>query len=259
MCWQAEVRRESWLSLPDRGNAMTKSNAPATVLICAALPQTDRSGTPAGRLSAVPVSPAIPVTWIGSVEAVVRGGFAPDRSDLAIELEPEWFTSRQALRSAIARARGAVPGIEAAVLRRAPLEHRELLAEAGIRVVLVDAFADTDRGSRRPAPQGWPCRNVAWGLWEVDSARRQPTGLRAWLPRFTSLPVAWPGGLHVLVDRTVVPGSRGAMSPRVERWIEWAQARQTRGAVMAATLADLPTIVERRQRQPFGGSVLRAA
>jgi len=29
--------------------------------------------------------------------------------------------------------------------------------------------------------------------------------------------------------------------------------------VVAATLADLPAIVERRQRQPFGGSVLRAA
>lgn len=251
---------------------MSKSVAPATVLICAALPQADRSGTTAGRLRAAsatapvtsaisvnPATPAIPVTWIGSLETLVTGGFAPDRSDLALDLEPEWFASRQKLRGAIARARAAVPGIEAAVLRRAPLEHRELLAEAGIRVVLVDAFADTDRGSRRPAPHGWPCRNVAWGLWEVESARRKPTGLRAWLPRFTSLPVARPGGLHVLVDRTVVPGGRAAMSPRIERWIEWAQPRQARGAVVAATLADLPAIVERRQRQPFGGSVLRAA
>jgi hypothetical protein len=238
---------------------MTKSVAPATVLICAALPQTDRSIATAGRLSAVPVTPAIPVTWIGSIETVIRGGFTPDRSDIAIELQPEWFTSRQTLRAAIARARGAVPGIETAVLRGAPLEHRELLAESGIRVVMVDAFADTDRGSRRPAPQGWPCRNVAWGLWEVESARQQPTGLRAWLPKFTSLPAARPGGLHVLLDRTVVPGSRGAMSPRVERWIDQVQARQARGAVVAATLADLPTLVERRQRQPFGGSVLRAA
>jgi len=250
---------------------MTKSVAPATVLICAALPQTDRSGVTAGRLpalrvtaaitnaSANPLTPAIPVTWIGSVEAVIRGGFTPDRSDIAIELQPEWFTSRQTLRTAIARARSAVPGIETAVLRGAPLEHRELLAESGIRVVMVDAFADTDRGSRRPAPQGWPCRNVAWGLWEVESAHQRPTGLRAWLPRLTSLPTARPGGLHVLVDRTVVPGVRGAMSPRVERWIEQVQARQARGAVVAAMLADLPAIVERRQRQPFGGSVLRAA
>jgi hypothetical protein len=241
------------------GERMTKSVAPATVLICAALPQTDRSIATAGRLSAVPMTPAIPVTWIGSIETVIRGGFAPDRSDIAIELQPEWFTSRQTLRAAIARARGAVPGIETAVLRGAPLEHRELLAESGIRVVMVDAFADTDRGSRRPAPQGWPCRNVAWGLWEVESARQRPTGLRAWLPKFTSLPAARPGGLHVLLDRTVVPGSRGAMSPRVERWIDQVQARQARGAVVAATLADLPTLVERRQRQPFGGSVLRAA
>lgn len=232
---------------------MTKSVAPATVLICAALPQTNRSGGTAGRL------PGVPMTWIGSVEAVVRGGFAPERSDIAIELEPEWFASRQTLRGAIARARAAVPGIEAAVLRRAPLEHREVLAESGIRVVLVDAFAGTDRGSRRPAPHGWPCRNVAWGLWEVESINSRPSGLRAWLPRFSSLPAARPGGLHVLVDRTVVPGGRGAVSPRVERWIEWAQPRQARGAVVAATLADLPAIVERRQRQPFGGSVLRAA
>jgi hypothetical protein len=244
---------------------MTKSVAPATVLICAALPQTDRSHATADRLSAVPVTaavpavPAVPVTWIGSVETVIRGGFAPDRSDIAIELQPEWFTSRQALRTAIARARGAVPGIETAVLRGTPLEHRELLAESGIRVVMVDAFADTDRGSRRPAPQGWPCRHVAWGLWEVESARQRPTGLRAWLPRFTSLPSARPGGLHVLLDRTVVPGGRGAMSPRVERWIEQVQARQARGAVVAATLADLPTLVEGRHRQAFGGSVLRAA
>ncbi len=244
---------------------MTKSVAPATVLICAALPPTDRSSATAHRPAvalatpAVPITSAVPITWIGSVETVVRGGFAPERSDIAIELAPEWFASRQKLRAAVARARGAVPGIEAAVLRRAPLEHRELLAEAGIRVVLVDAFTDTDRGSRRPAPQGWPCRNLAWGLWEVESVRRPPTGLRAWLPRFSSLPAARPGGLHVLVDRTVVPGGRGAMSPRVDRWIEWAQSRQARGGVVAATLADLPGIVERRQRQPFGGSVLRAA
>ncbi len=250
---------------------MTKSVAPATVLICAALPQLDRRSATAGnpaavsitaaipKASAIRVTPAIPVTWIGSVETVTHGGFAPDRSDIAIELQPEWFASRQTLRTAIARARGAVPGIQTAVLRRAPLEHRELLAESGIRVVMVDAFADTDRGSRRPAPQGWPCRSLAWGLWEVESARQRPTGLRAWLPRFTSLPVARPGGLHVLLDRTVVPGGRGEMSPRVERWIEQVQTRQTRGAVVAATLADLPTLVERRQRQPFSGSVLRAA
>ena len=235
---------------------MTKSAAPSTVLICAALPQIDRSGGVVGRLADGPAT--VPITWIASLETVVRGGFAPTRADIAVDIEPEWLESRQTLRGAIARARAAVPGIESAVLRGAALQHRELLADAGIRVVLVDVFADAVRGSRRPAPQGWPCRNVAWGLWEVESASRRPSGLRAWLPRFTSLPVARPGGLHVLVDRTIVPGGRG-MSPRVERWIEWARPRQARGAVVAAALADLPAIVERRHRQPFGGSVLRAA
>ncbi len=190
---------------------------------------------------------------------MARGGFAPDRTDIALDLDPEWFASRQALRSAIARARAAVPGIESAVLRRATLQHRELLAEAGIRAVLVDAFDEVDRGSRRPAPQGWPCRSVAWGLWEVEAADRRPTGLRAWLPRFSSLPAARPGSFHVLVDRTIVPGGRPVASPRVERWVEWARARAARGAVTAATLADLPAVVERRHRQPIGGSVLKAA
>lgn len=238
---------------------MTKPLAPATVLICAALPQPDRGGVTAGRLTMAQARSGVPVTWIGSVDAVVRGGFAPDRSDIAVELAPEWFESRQTLRAAIARARGAVPGIEAAVLRCGPLEHRDLLAEAGIRVVLVDAFSGTDRGSRRPAPQGWPCRSVAWGVWEVEAANRRPVGLRAWLPQFGSLPSARPGGLHVLVDHMAVPEGRGGVSPRVQRWIDWVQPRQERSAVAAATLADLPALVERRQRQPFGGSVLRAA
>ena len=242
---------------------MTKLAAPATVLICAALPQADRGGAFAGSLAAGHAASGTPtpaVTWIAGVEAVVRGGFAPDRSDIAVELQPEWFASRRTLRTAIARARGAVPGIESAVLRGAPLEHRELLAESGIRVVMVDAFADAERGSRRPAPQGWPCRNVAWGLWEVESARRRPTGLRAWLPSFTSLPTPRPGGLYVLLDRTLerraVSGGRAAASPRVERWIAWARSRED---VQTATLADLPSLVARRHCRPFAGSVLRAA
>jgi hypothetical protein len=201
----------------------------------------------------------VPVTWIADLASVTRCGFAPERSDIALDLDPEWFASRQSLRSAIARARSAVPGIESAVLRRATLQHREVLAEAGIRTVLVDAFDDVDRGSRRPAPQGWPCRNVAWGLWEVETAARRPKGPWAWLPTFTSLPAARPGSFHLLLDRTIVPGGRPVASPRVERWVEWARARAARGAITAATLADLPAVVERRHRQPLGGSVLKAA
>ena len=242
---------------------MTKSVAPATVLIVAALPPVDRGGmrrnSGAAGSGGVPVTPGVPVTWIADIESVARGGFAPERTDIALDLDPEWFASRQSLRSGIARARAAVPGIESAVLRRATLQHRELLAEAGIRTVLVDAFDDVDRGSRRPAPHGWPCRSLAWGLWEVEAAARRPTGLRAWLPTITSLPAARPGSFHVLVDRTIVPGCRPVASPRVERWVEWARARGAQGVVTAVTLADLPTVVERRHRQPLGGSVLKAA
>jgi hypothetical protein len=100
---------------------------------------------------------------------------------------------------------------------------------------------------------------VAWGLWEVEAAARRPTGVWALLPKLSSLPAARPGSFHVLVDRTIVPGGRPVASPRVERWVEWARARAARGAVTASTLADLPAVVERRHRQPIGGSVLKAA
>ncbi|MFM8826870.1 MAG: hypothetical protein ACKOFT_07310, partial [Actinomycetota bacterium] len=87
--------------------------------------------------------------------------------DFALRIAPEWLDSKQVLRRRLAEVRRALPGVVTAVHRGPkPLAHRTLFVEEGFQIVVVDAFTDERRSSRRPAPSGWPCRNLAWGLWE---------------------------------------------------------------------------------------------
>lgn len=123
-------------------------------------------------------------------------------------------------------------------------------------MVVVDAFADVGRGCRRPAPAGWPCRNVAWGLWEVQACppRRAPGW--AWLP---GLPGPRRGGLAVCGagDTETVP--RGTAGRRLERLLDWAERAVARSRAVAITLAELPAILEGRRSAPLAASVLKAA
>lgn len=212
---------------------MVARTSPATVVICTAQPR------PAGG----PARSAVALTRIVDLEALVRGG--DDGADAALVVDPRWLSSRQMLRQALVRARHAAPRLEAAVLRGATLAHHHVLVDEGIRAVLVDEFAAVGRGSRRPAPAGWPCRNVAWGLWEVRScAPRRGRGW-GWLP---GLPAPRPAALHV------------AEAPAGDRRLgEWAARAVARGQAVSVTLAALPAILEGRTATPLAASVLKVA
>jgi hypothetical protein len=134
----------------------------------------------------------VPITWITSLNSLAVAAEAEAAgAAVALELLPAWFCTKQSLRDAIAVARAAVPTLDTAVIEGAVPRHHDVLAAAGIRVVAVDTLAGVQRGSRRPAPQGWACRNVAWGLWEVliGPGSRRPRGWLSWTG-FTGQPRA---------------------------------------------------------------------
>lgn len=231
-------------------------STPSTLVICAAAPR-----QPAGRQAAWVETAAalgVPVTWLvgaddlaGSLEAV----------NVAVDIPPAACGSRRRLRDLVARARDLVPDLTAVVLRGpTSIEDRVLLAESGISVALVDAFSDEGRGCRRPAPRGWACRNVVWGLWEVLVTPPRSEGLFGWLG-LGGAPKVRPGGLQVLRSDATTAGVSPAavVPPRLQRWIAWATQQRQRGAVSVATLSDLPGLIAGAGHQPIARSVLRAA
>lgn len=190
----------------------------------------------------------VEVTWAARLDglAAMAGSAAPIR---AVADDPGWWESRAALRDRVERTIRLVPGIDTLVVGDGRmLVHRELLRDHGIRTVCVDRFDDAPRGSRRPAPAGWACRSLSWGLWEV--ALTAPS--RGWLTRFTGRtatvrPV--PGGLTVLGAGPAVEPT--ATIDRVARWVE-------AGVATTASLGALPGLVA-ASGTAAAGSVLRAA
>lgn len=219
---------------------MAGKHSPATIVILAAA----RGDVPKARAG-------LPTTRVTGLAALERDGGTGRDAEFALAIEPEWLASRQALRTALVRARRAAPGLEAAVLRGVPLAHHSVLADEGIRVVVVDAFADVGRGCRRPAPAGWPCRNPAWGLWEVKACPPRRSPAWAWLP---GLPAPRRGGLHVCGADDAGTGGR-----RLGRLLDWASRGVAAGRAEAVALADLPAILEGRRPASLAASVLRAA
>lgn len=231
-------------------------STPSTLVICAAAPR-----QPAGRQAAWVETAAtlgVPVTWLvgaddlaGSLEAV----------NVAVDIPPAACGSRRRLRDLVARARDLVPDLTTVVLRGpTSIEDRVLLAESGISVALVDAFSDEGRGCRRPAPRGWACRNVVWGLWEVLVTPPRSEGLLGWLG-LGGAPRVRPGGLQVLRSDATTAGVSPAavVPPRLQRWVAWATQQRHRGAVSVAALSDLPGLIAGAGHQPIARSVLRAA
>jgi hypothetical protein len=237
---------------------MGRGDDAAALVLCAELPRV-AARTAGVALSRKLAEIAGPVTWAADVDTLAgvadaARGAAPD---LAIAIAPDWLDSRATLRRMVAAARQAAPGLDTAVLRGGrPLAHHALLAEEGIRAVVVEAVGDAVRGSRRPAPGGWRCRNPVWGLWElqVDPPRRQ--GLVGWLTG-GDLPRPRAGGLHVLhagdvaVDRPV--------SGRLGRWLAWAARRAAGGRLRLARPGDVATLLARGGQAVVTGSVLKAA
>lgn len=234
---------------------------PTTLVVCANLPRPTRSGACAAWLDTLGPSAAA-VTWaadadtLGAVAAAAHGRGVPV-PELSLALRPDWLDSRATLRRMVGAARQAVPGLDTAVLRGPrPLAHQSLLAEEGIRVVIVDTFADAGRGSRRPAPAGWRCRNPAWGLWEVQVDPPRPAGMVGWLLH-GSMPRPRPGSLHVL-HAGDMPADR-PVSGRLDRWLAWAERRAATGRLRLTGLTDLATILGLGGAAPVSGSVLKAA
>lgn len=213
---------------------MAVRTAPATVVICARL----RRGAAVREQGS-----AVRCTRVVDLDTLVADGPGGDGGDLALEIDPRWLASRQAVRRALVRARHAAPGLAAAVLQGVALEHHGVFAEEGIRAIVVDEFAAVARGPRRPAPAGWPCRNVAWGVWEVRAC--PPRRRWGWLPGWRA-PRA--GGLHVATS--------AADDARLG---DWAARAVQRHRAVAVTLAELPAILEGRTTAPLTASVLRAA
>ncbi len=234
---------------------MPAVKSPTVIVVCGVAsgsPKTARHGHHGG---------AVPVTWIATAERIgtvaSAVGIARGQHDFVLKLPAAAFESRQRLRRLLAMAREAVPSLAAiAVHGGCDVEHRPLLVEEGVRVVLVDTLAGYGRGSRRPAPAGWRCHNPAWGLWEVEMA---PASRRGPLSAFglSSRPRVRRGGLAVL--GTEAWDAQGMPCHRLDRLATWAASKASRDGVEVTTLSGLAARLTGDDQQTLAGSVLRAA
>lgn len=237
---------------------MPAVKSPAIIVVCGVAsgsPKPPRHGQHGG------VSLPVPVTWIATAERIAAVasavGVAGGHHDFVLQIPAAAFESRQRLRRLLAMGREAVPSLEAIAVRGGgTVEHRTLLVEEGVRVVLVDSLAGNVRGSRRPSPAGWRCHNPAWGLWEVEmTPASRPGPLSAF--GLSSRPRVRRGGLAVL--GTEAWDSQGMSGHRLDRVATWAAGKASRGDVEATTLAGLTARLAGDDQQALAGSVLRAA
>lgn len=243
--------------------AMGRSGLPTTLVICCPLPADMPQATVEACLDSTRRS-LVPVTWITALDRLpfVAGHGATKAMSQHVALEIPANQSRQEIRRLLTQATTEAPGLDAAAIRGPlPAEHRRVLVDHGIRVVCRDRFDDIARGSRRPAPQGWPCRSTLWGLWEVTQTTATPPGLVSRLLPWGPQPGPQPGSLavldmggqgHVLADAATICG-------RIEQWRSWAERRNAVGRVGFAALSELPSLIAGGGRLPEGGSVLKAA
>ncbi|MEI6256378.1 MAG: hypothetical protein WCQ77_07020 [Planctomycetota bacterium] len=237
---------------------MGRSGRPTTLAICCRLPASLPTTAVEACLKAGRHA-AVPVTWIVAADRlplmIGQQSAADPRACLAVEITGS--LPRQALRQLLVRVAAEAPGLDAAaVCGPVSDEHRRVLVDAGIRVVYRDQFDASRRGSRRPAPHGWPCRSEVWGLWEVTHSSTSLAGMAGMIGRF----MPWgssqsppPGGLSVLDI------SAASLRDRIEQWNAWAQRHRAAGPPVFATLSDLPSLIAGAGRRPVGGSILRAA
>lgn len=208
----------------------------------------------------------MPVTWTAPRDLLprVRAAFEPLSLEtppaIAIDLSEEWPTTKQSLRQSLRSARTAWSPLDAAVLHGpATLDHRDVLVQEGISAIGLDGFDAPARGSRRPAPQGWPCRSILWGLWEAsasEASRNDIVGRVAeWCSRGRR-----PARLTMLraaADPTALTAAM--LRARLDRHLAWARRRTQAGTLRVVTLSDLPTIIAGSSTLSARGSVLRAA
>jgi len=238
---------------------MPAGKSPPTIVVCgtmSALPRSARRG-----VGSPSVDGTVPVTWLVAESELPKAtemlADLSGRHEIALQLPAAAFTSRQQLRSVLARGRETMPDLTAIAVRQAAaLAHRELLVEEGIRAVLVDALPAAGRGSRRPAPNGWRCRNTTWGLWEIELAAARRQGPLSRLG-FGTLPRLPQGGLGVLA--TDGWSETGSIHPRLERLVSWAGRLAAQGRARLLPLSVLVGRLAGEEEPALAGSVLRAA
>lgn len=238
------------------------SRPPATIVLCATLPTGLRK---AACRSVARITASVPVTWIADAalagELALQLAAAGRPCDVAVDLRTSVAGCRSGLRQTLRMLRADVPGLSTVWFRSGlAAGQRQVLVDEGIRITLVDDVGDDGRGSRRPAPRGWRCRNVSWGLWEIGMETGRRRGIRRWLPLGgMRMPAA--GGLMVvrLDGVTIGNGGDASISSRLERMIAWVQRLQSRGTANGAALGDIPSLLAGNGRPTLAGSVLRAA
>jgi len=232
---------------------MTRSLPPATVVICHRLAEDTTPEQLAAR-DALATKEGVTVTWAVSLGLPGGLGAGVDRGVpiRAVADDADWWTSRGVLRDRLKRVAHELPGIDTLVVGDGrAIDHRDVLRDHGIRVVCSDRFSDAPRGSRRPAPAGWACRSLCWGLWEVALS----TPHRGMMDRLTGRagdPRPLPGGLTVLAS-----GDRPGATP-LDRLVHLAGRWAMRGEGSSVVLGDVARLVA-TAGGGGAGSVLRAA
>ena len=240
---------------------MVAKTAPATVVICCRLP-TRISAAEFADWTRLAERADAAISWVAGGDDVAALGPAVEAAGalgrIALEVDAETLSSRPSLRAALATARRTVGTVEAVVAADAPsIDERGLLVAEGVRALCVERFETVARGSRRPAPHGWPCRSVVWGLWEVCSAPPAARLVSRILPWRTS-PLPAPGLLSVVTLSANGANASRDIRSRLERVLGMVSRRRAKGPVQIPHLADLPDLIA-GGGQGRAGSVLRAA
>jgi len=225
-----------------------RPHSPATAVVVARLHPGTRPES-WSRLHAAAERSGGGVTWAADADTLADLTAAAPEASWALLVDAAAVASRRDLRTRLASLARLPSRIDAAACAAevTPV-HRDLLVDAGVRVAAMDRFDDAGRGTRRPAPDGWACRSVVWGLWEVESSA--PRGrLGQWFP--------WGGpaaGSLSLV--TVDLDADGRIAEAV---LAAAAGRfHDRQGVRRVRLGEVATLVQATDRER-GGSVLRAA
>lgn len=239
---------------------MGRQDAPTTIVILCHLPRGTTAAETAGlRHSANRAG--VPVSWVAET-AEFEGicgqiaGSAGTSDEAVLALDEASLGSRPSLRQALTTARRTRPDLTAVVgAADLTMDHRSLLVAEGVATACLRRFDDLGRGSRRPAPQGWHCRSMLWGLWEVTVSPWPATGRM--LP-WAASPIGPRGSLRVIeIGRGVDRGNHSPRS-RLDQLLALVQQRCVRGQLQAARLSDLPDLLSGGGRSRTG-SVLTAA